>query len=110
MVILHIGSWLEGAVGTLLPELVAHQTAAGHEVEVVLSNAPFGLMHHRAAALERLRATGARVIFLDDMRKRHLKENLRALTHLRRELGRVDRFDVIHCHAALPSVIALLLA
>jgi glycosyltransferase involved in cell wall biosynthesis len=108
--ILHMASWLEGGAGTIVPELVSLQRAAGHDVVVVLANVRGSLMRHRLSALERLRATGARVLFIEDMWKRQLAQNLKALTRIRKELGRIDSFDVIHSHAALPSVIGLLLA
>ena len=110
MRILHLSTFLQGGAGRVITDLAVEQARAGHEVRVVVSlTGPPGYGNY-ACFLDRLRGHGVSVRLIDSMFERRHAPNLavvRALDALYR-VGAEP--DVIHTHAAVPSLVGLLFA
>lgn len=108
MNILHLCSFLQGGAGSIIVTLATAQHAAGHHVTVVTSASGvpgYGNYQHHVDAL---RSYGVEVLQLDSLFHRDLADNLAVVRAL---LGRgLHDLDLVHAHAAVPSLIGLVLA
>src|SRR5262245_44955034 len=107
--VLHLTTFLQGGAGLVIAEMAAAQRAAGHEVVVVASATPESGYGNYPGHLETLGRAGVELHLVDSLFKREIGENLNVVTFLDREVGGAARFDIIHAHAAVPSVIAMIL-
>jgi L-malate glycosyltransferase len=107
--VLHLTTFLQGGAGLVIAEMAAAQRAAGHEVVVVASATPEPGYGNYPGHLETLGRAGVELHLVDSLFKREIGENLNVVTFLDREVGGAARFDIIHAHAAVPSVIAMIL-
>jgi glycosyltransferase involved in cell wall biosynthesis len=112
MRILHLATFLQGGAGRVVVDLVTAQRDAGHDVSVVISNtgvdAP-GCANNESYLAELARA-GVGVQRVDSMFSRDQGENMAVVRALctRFQPGREP--DVVHSHAAIPSLVGLLFA
>lgn len=109
MRILHVTTFLQGGAGRVVVDLASAQTRRGHDVVVVASQTEAPGYGHYSDSIARLAHAGVPVWLVDSTFHRDAAENLRAVELLNR-LARVAAPDVIHAHAAVPSLVALLAA
>jgi glycosyltransferase involved in cell wall biosynthesis len=112
MRILHLATYLQGGAGRVIVDLVSAQRESGHEVSVVISNtgvdAP-GCANNDEYLAELARA-GVPVQRVDSMFSRDQGQNMAVVRALctRFQPGREP--EVVHTHAAIPSLVGLLFA
>jgi len=112
MRILHLATYLQGGAGRVLVDLAAAQRAAGHDVAVVVSRSPApdaGYGNHQTYLdeLVRLEISTRQV---DSMFVRDHAANLAVVRDVAARYPAGREPDVIHTHAAIPSLVALLFA
>ena len=110
MNILHLTTFLQGGAGLAIAELAAAQRRAGHAVAVVTSHTGAPGYGNYPAYLNTLARADVVVHLVDSSFTRDVAANLNVARVVERELGGAGAFDVMHTHAATPSLIALLLA
>ena len=110
MKILHLTTFLQGGAGRMIVELARAQVRAGHQVSVATScDGPQGYGNY-AQYLDALMAAGIKPLMVDSMFDRSHARNLAAVTAVNRLYRPHHGPDVIHAHAAIPSLVGLLLA
>lgn len=108
MKILHLTTFLQGGAGRVITDLAIEQRLAGHDVRVFASDrAPEGYGNYQAY-LDRLAANGIPVRLVDSTFERRHAANLAVVRAIDEAYGVVDAPDVIHAHAAIPSLVALI--
>src|SRR5947207_13295313 len=108
MHILHITTFLQGGAGLAITKLAAGQAAAGHQVTVVTSRTGDEDYGNYPQWLHELSASGVEVLQVDSTFKRNVSLHIAAL-RLVREAIDVNNLSLIHTHAAIPSMLGLLL-
>ena len=112
MKILHLATFLQGGAGRVLVDLVAEQRGAGHQVLVMASSTsvPDAGYANNGAYLDELARIDVPVHLVDSMFVRDHAANLAVV----RALGEIcppgAEPDVVHTHAAVPSLVALVFA
>jgi glycosyltransferase involved in cell wall biosynthesis len=110
MKILHLASFLQGGAGRVIVALAREQQRAGHDVTVVTSRHGASGYGNYQAYLDELSANGLTPYLVDCMFQRDHGRNLAAVAAVDRIFPSGHEPDVIHTHAAIPSLVALLLA
>src|SRR5213593_4860545 len=108
MHILHITTFLQGGAGCAITDLALNRAATGHEVTVVTSRRGEWDYGNYPQWLEKLSAAGIDVLQVDSTFKRDVALHISAFRHLRETLAGRE-LSLIHTHAAIPSMLALLL-
>jgi glycosyltransferase involved in cell wall biosynthesis len=108
MRILHLATFLQGGAGRAITDLALAQAAAGHRVIVAVDNQPEPGYASYPEYLERLQVAQIPVYEVPGTFKRDLPKNVAAVAALR-AIPAICRVDLIHTHAAVPSMIARLL-
>ena len=108
MRILHLSTFLQGGAGRAITDLALEQQASGHDVLVAVDACDEPGYQSYDEYLVRLEAAGVAVHRIHSTFKRDLVRNLNALQALR-AIPDVDRLDVVHAHATVPSMIGRLL-
>src|SRR5262245_37637695 len=106
--VLHLTTFLQGGAGLVIAEMAAAQLAAGHEGVGAASATSAPGYGTDPGHLEPPGRAGVGLPLVDSLFKREIGENLSVVTSLDREVGGAARFDIIHAHAAIPSVIAMI--
>ena len=109
MNILHLAPYLQGGAGRVVVDLASAQKRKGHDVAVVTSRTSVPGYGHYPDFIARLAHAGVTAWLVDSLFHRDYAGNLRAVELVNR-LGRVSPPDLIHTHAAVPSLVALLAA
>jgi glycosyltransferase involved in cell wall biosynthesis len=108
--ILHLTTFLQGGAGRAITTLALAQHRDGHRVTVVASKTgPVGYGNYDDY-VDRLLAAGVRVRLVDSMFARDPASNVAVLGVLQDLFAPDDTIDVIHTHAAIPSLVALTFA
>src|SRR5438105_4709736 len=108
MNILHITTFLQGGAGLAITQLANNQARAGHKVTVVASRTGEGDYCNYPQWLDELSAGGVEILQVDSTFKRDVALHIAALREVREAVdGR--QLSLIHSHAAIPSMLALLL-
>jgi glycosyltransferase involved in cell wall biosynthesis len=105
--ILHLTPFLQGGAGRVVVGLASEQKRQGHDVTVVTSRTNVPGYEHYGDLIARLAHAGVTVWQVDSLFHRDYAANLRAVELLNR-LARLSPPDLIHTHAAVPSLVALL--
>jgi glycosyltransferase involved in cell wall biosynthesis len=109
MNILHLATFLQGGAGRVLVDLASAQRRRGHQVTVVASRTPVPGYGHYDDFIARLAHAGVSVWLVDSLFHRDIGQNLHAVDLVTR-LSADAPPDVIHAHAAVPGLIALIAA
>ncbi len=109
MRILHLTTFLQGGAGRAITELALAQQAAGYDVRVAVDSGGEPGYQNYKEYLERLAAAGVPVAMLTSTFKRDLARNIDAVAQLR-SLVDVNGLDLVHAHAAIPTMVACLAA
>jgi L-malate glycosyltransferase len=109
MQILHLTTFLQGGAGLVIATLAAAQRSAGHDVVVITSATGTTGYGNYDGHLETLQRAGVALHLVDSMFRRELDRNLDVVSFVRQTYGGLAPFDVVHTHAAVPSLVALVL-
>lgn len=110
MRILHLATFLQGGAGRAITDLVLEQHAAGHDVTVVVSgNGAPGYGNYQAY-LDELLGQHIAVHLVDSMFERTHAANLAVVNALDQMFPPGHEPQIIHAHAAIPSLVGLLFA
>jgi glycosyltransferase involved in cell wall biosynthesis len=110
MRILHLATFLQDVAGRVIVDLATDQRHQGDDVAIVVSSSgPPGYGNH-AAYLDALGRNGVPVHLVDSMVARDFASNLCVLGALDALYPAGREPNVIHTHAAIPSLVALLYA
>ena len=109
MNILHLATFLQGGAGRAVVDLASAQRRRGHQVTVIASRTAVPGYGHYDDFIPRLAHAGVAVWLVDSLFHRDMAQNLRAVDLVNRVSAAAPP-DVIHAHAAVPSLIALLSA
>ena len=109
MTILHLTTFLQGGAGRVVVDLASRQRRHGHTVTVVASAPRRPGTAHYGDYIVRLADAGVPVWLVDSLFQREPAANLRAVALVNR-LCRPAPPDVLHAHAAVPSLVALVAA
>ena len=110
MRILHLTTFLQGGAGRAIVDLALDQRQAGSDVSVVASNTGAPGYGNYDAYVRELEDRGIPVSLVDSMFSRDHASNLAVVGLLDRQFARGEEPDVIHSHAAIPSLVGLLFA
>jgi glycosyltransferase involved in cell wall biosynthesis len=110
MKILHLTTFLQGGAGRIIVELAREQQRLGHDVTVVASRRGVPGYGNYDEYLDTLAALGMPAELVSSTFERSHHRTLAAAAAIDRLLPAGREPDVIHSHAAVPSLIALLLA
>jgi L-malate glycosyltransferase len=108
MNILHITSYLQGGAGRIIVDLASSQAAAGHKVTVVTTGTPVDDYGNYPQWVERLEAECVSLRFVDSTFTRSIPLNISAFRQIYESID-CRSISFIHAHAAIPSLIALLI-
>jgi L-malate glycosyltransferase len=108
MNILHITTFLQGGAGRIIAALAASQAVAGHKVMVATSATGTRDYGNYPQWLDQLQVAGVDVVLVESTFKRDLSLNVSAFRRIKDVLD-YSSLSFIHTHAAIPSMIALLL-
>lgn len=108
MNILHITTFLQGGAGRIIAELATSQALSGHKVTVAASGTGAQDYGNYPEFLDQLRSAGVHVVLVESTFKRDLALNIAAFGQIMNSLD-AGMLSLIHTHAAIPSMIALLL-
>jgi glycosyltransferase involved in cell wall biosynthesis len=105
--ILHLTTFLQGGAGRAITALAVCQRRSGHQVTVVASvSGPAGYGNYEEY-IRHLAAADVRVRLVDSMFARDHASNLAVVRALQEMYAPSSALDVIHAHAAIPSLVAL---
>jgi glycosyltransferase involved in cell wall biosynthesis len=108
--ILHLTTFLQGGAGRAITDLALAQHAGGHQVRVMASaTAPAGYGNY-ATYLDELSQAGVDTVLVDSTFERRHDANLAVVHAISRLYEAGAEPDVIHTHAAIPSLVALVFA
>jgi glycosyltransferase involved in cell wall biosynthesis len=107
--ILHLATYLQGGAGRAVADLACAQRRLGHDVTVIASETGVDAYVNYTEYLDRLQQAGVTLWLCDSLFKRDLALNFRVLDMLRHQLA-TTAIDVVHAHAAIPSLIGRLFA
>lgn len=105
--ILHLTTFLQGGAGRVITALACAQRRQGHDVTVVTSGTGVPGYGNYGTYLQTLVETGVPVHRIDSLFRREHADNLRVVAHLDAAFDGRDIPDVIHTHAAVPTLVAL---
>ena len=107
MNILMCTTFLHGGAGKVVCDLSCSLLNRGHKVFVFASKTTYPGYEHYEKYLEDLRRQHVSIILCDSTFKRDIYQNINASMALRQLLIKED-IDVIHSHAAVPSMVAMI--
>lgn len=110
MKILHLATFLQGGAGRAIADLAVEQRAGGHDVTVVVSGSGAPGYGNYQAYLDELVARDIPVRLVDSMFERTHAPNLAVVNALDQMFPPGHEPQIIHAHAAIPSLVALLFA
>jgi L-malate glycosyltransferase len=110
MKILHLATFLQGGAGRAIVDLIREQERAGHDVSLVVSGSGALGYGNYQAYLDELTELRVRVRLVDSMFERSHASNLAVVTALDQMFPVGHEPDVLHAHAAIPSLVGLLFA
>jgi L-malate glycosyltransferase len=110
MKILHLATFLQGGAGRVIVDLVREQHRNGHEVTVVVSGSGAPGYGNYQAYLDEIASLGVPLRLVDSMFERTHAPNLAVVSALDEMFRPGQEPQVIHTHAAIPSLVALLFA
>lgn len=110
MRILHLATFLQGGAGRIVTDLAIEQHKAGHDVSVVASATGVPGYGNYQAYLDALDRHAIRTRLVDSMFERQHAANLAVVRTLDGMYPAGSQPDLIHTHAAVPSLVALLFA
>lgn len=108
MNILHITTFLQGGAGRLISDLACSQARSGHKVTVAASRTGEQDYGNYPQWLDRLASAGIPLILVESTFKRTVSFNVAAFRQIAESLD-CGSLSLIHTHAAIPSLVALLL-
>ncbi len=108
MNIIHITTFLQGGAGRIVAELACSQALSRHNVVVAASGIGEEDYTNYRQWLDRLTSAGVGLILVDSTFKRDLALNVAAFRRIGESMDCAS-LSLIHTHAAIPSLIALLL-
>jgi glycosyltransferase involved in cell wall biosynthesis len=108
MNILHITTYLQGGAGQIIAELASWQALSGHGVTVATSRTGEQDYGNYPQWIDRLKSTGVDLLLVESTFKRDLSLNIAAFRQINESLDCAS-LSMIHTHAAIPSLVALLL-
>jgi L-malate glycosyltransferase len=108
MNILHITTFLQGGAGQIIAELACSQARSGHRVTVAASETGEQDYGNYPQWLDQLASAGVDLVLADSTFKRDVSLNVAAFRRIGENLD-CDSLSLIHTHAAIPSMLALLL-
>jgi L-malate glycosyltransferase len=106
--IVHVTTFLQGGAGRTICELAINQQQLGCQTLVVASEKSEPGYENYPEYVSRLKEHGVNLLFCDSTFKRDLGLNLNAVKELKHSID-WDSVDIVHTHAAIPSLIALIL-
>jgi L-malate glycosyltransferase len=106
--ILHVTTFLQGGAGQIIAELACSQAGSGRKVTVAASKTGDADYGNYTQWLDRLVSAGVEVVLADSTFKRDVSLNIAAFRRIGDSLDCAS-LSLIHSHAAIPSLIALLL-
>jgi glycosyltransferase involved in cell wall biosynthesis len=109
MNILHVTTFLQGGAGRVVTDLAVEQRRRGHHVTVVASRTEVAGYAHYDEFVVRLARAGVPLWLVDSTFHRDHAANLRAADLLIR-LSHDAPPHVVHTHAAIPSLVAVIAA
>ena len=109
MNLLHLTTFLQGGAGRVVVDLASAQRRHGHTVTVVASDTESPGYGHYRDYISELTEAGVPVWLVDSLFHREPAANLRAVALVNR-LWRTAPPDIVHTHAAVPSLVALVSA
>ncbi len=110
MRILHLTTFLQGGAGRVVTDLALEQHRAGHDVRVVTSATGVNGYGNYDGYLDELSTAGVSLRRVDSMFHRHHAANLAVVRSLLDWYGQGQEPQVMHTHAAVPGMVALLFA
>ena len=110
MRILHLATFLQGGAGRVITDLAIGQHRAGHEVVVVTSRTGCPGYEHYGAYIDALTAARVPLHLIDSLFTRDYAANLAVVEGLSRIHPARHEPEVIHAHAAIPTLIGMLWA
>jgi glycosyltransferase involved in cell wall biosynthesis len=108
MNILHITTFLQGGAGQIIAALASSQAMSGHKVTVATSATGTRDYGNYPQWLDQLQVAGVDVVLVESTFKRDLSLNVSAFRRIKDILD-LSSLSLIHTHAAIPSLVALLL-
>jgi glycosyltransferase involved in cell wall biosynthesis len=109
MKILHLTTFLQGGAGRIITELAREQQQLGHDVLVVTSRHGAPGYGNYEEYLDTLSSLGIRTELVTSTFERTHRATIAAVSAVSRLLAPGHEPDVIHAHAAVPSLIGMLL-
>lgn len=110
MRILHLATFLQGGAGRVVTDLALEQQRAGHDVRVMTSATGAAGYGNYEGYLDELAAAGVPTRRVDSMFHRQHAANLAVVRSLLDWYAPGHEPEVIHSHAAVPGMVALLFA
>lgn len=110
MRILHLSTFLQGGAGRIITDLALEQQRAGHDVRVMTSDSGTVGYGNYDGYLDELLVAGVPVRRVDSMFHRQHAANLAVVRSLLDWYAPGQEPEVIHSHAAVPGMVALLFA
>jgi glycosyltransferase involved in cell wall biosynthesis len=107
MRILHVTTFLQGGAGRIIAALAIAQRRAGHDVTVVADSGGQTGYESYPEYVAQLDAAGVPFRTVTSTFKRDVALNVRAVQELQALLG-TDAIDIVHTHAAIPTLVARL--
>jgi glycosyltransferase involved in cell wall biosynthesis len=108
MNILHITTFLQGGAGRVIADLACSQALSGHSVAVATSGNGSQDYGNYPEWLDRLRLAGVHCIMVESTFTRDVSLNVAAFHQIGQNIN-CNSLSLIHTHAAIPSMVALLL-
>jgi glycosyltransferase involved in cell wall biosynthesis len=108
--IAHLATFLQGGAGRAIVNLARQQQQSGHDVSVVVSRRGAPGYGNYEAYLDELTKAGVRVQLVDSMFERNHALNVAVVAALGRLYPAGHAPHVMHTHAAIPTLVALLFA
>jgi len=107
MNIVMCATFLQGGAGRVIYDLSNGLYRRGHRVLIFASKTEYQGYEHYEEYLQGLEAQDIRVLLCDSTFKRDIYQNINASMALRQLLIKED-IDVVHSHAAVPSMVAMI--
>jgi glycosyltransferase involved in cell wall biosynthesis len=105
--ILHLTTFVQGGAGRILADLAIAQRRDGHDVAVITSRTGAPGYGNYAVLLREMQKAGVRVLRVDSTFARDYARNLEVVHAIDALYPGGSAPDVIHAHAAIPSLVAL---
>ncbi len=108
MHILHITTYMQGGSGKILLNLLLEQLKASHQVSLLISHTCYAPDYfHYPEYLKAIQEANIHCIQVDSTFKRDLEQNIQAVLEVK-NLHLQTPIDLIHTHAAIPSLIGIM--